>query len=130
MFYKLRCILLLALVCFGLSACAHRLRIETIPSGAAVSLNNLEIGEAPVEVNTVWWPFRQLRLKIELPGYRTQTVDIGKSVKTRHIITEMLGFRFKRLFGKNTRRSHKIILVRKHNQAGTWLPDDAYRMYK
>lgn len=123
-------LLLILSFCFCLSSCAHRMRIETIPSGAALTLNSIDIGDSPLDINTVWWPLRQIQLKIELPGYRTQTIDIGKSVKPHHIFIEILGLRFKRLFGKKARKQHKVILVRKHNQAGTWLPDDAYRLYK
>ncbi|MEC8277458.1 MAG: PEGA domain-containing protein [Myxococcota bacterium] len=112
------------------SGCAHRMRIETIPSGASVSLNNVEIGESPLDINTIWWPLRSLMVKVNLPGYRTQIVDVGSPLKPRHILGEFLGFRFRRLLGLNVRKQHKIILVRKHKQAGTWLPDDAYRMYR
>ena len=123
-------IALLFCLAVGLSGCAHRMRIETVPSGASVSLNNVELGESPLEVNTVWWPLKELTIKVDLPGYRTQYVDLGPRVKTRHIIGEFLSFRFKRLLGLSLRHKHKIILVRKHKQAGTWLPDDAYRLYK
>lgn len=123
-------ILFILSLLFALSGCAHRMRIETVPSGASVSLNDLELGESPLEVNTLWIPFQPLTLKVDLPGYRTQYIDVGPRTKLRHIIGEFLSFRFKRLLGLSVRQKHQIILIRKHKQAGTWLPDDAYRLYK
>ena len=70
------------------------MRIETIPSGASVSLNNVELGESPLDINTVWWPLKSLMIKVNLPGYRTQYVDVGSPIKPRHILGEFLVFGF------------------------------------
>jgi hypothetical protein len=105
-------------------------RIESIPTGAAVQINKVDIGETPIEVNTFWWPLRQIKAEVTLPGYRSQYIDINKGLRVRNILGDLLGFRFFKLFGKKVRQEHTIILIRKHNQAGTWSPEDAYRLYK
>jgi hypothetical protein len=111
-------------------SCAHKVRIESIPTGAAVQINKVDVGETPVEVNTFWWPLRQIKAEVTLPGYRNQYIDIDKGLRIRNILGDLLGFRFFKLFGKRVRQEHTIILIRKHNQAGTWSPEDAYRLYK
>lgn len=78
-----------------LSGCisAHRVRIESTPPGAVVSIRGEELGPAPIEITTLYFPYRwyffgqrtengwrggRTTVKLEAPNYRHGRVRMGK----------------------------------------------------
>ena len=99
---RMRVLMLFAMV-LGLSGClsAHKVRIESNPPGAIVSIRGEELGPTPIEITTLYFPYRwynygrereverggevervwrggRTTVRIEAPGHRTGRVRMGR----------------------------------------------------
>ncbi len=118
----------LALLCLvtGLfCGCAHRVVVESDPAGATVRIGKRKLGVTPVEFVTVWVPFKKTEATLSIPGHRTMSARLDEDVGVLRIMGEMLTFRWGHLTGITPRRTHKILLMPKHGNSGTWTPEDA-----
>ena len=111
-----------------LSGCRHQIRIESTPPGAAITVNDKAVGVTPADITTIWWPMRKLPVSVSLPGYRKVNFNAGRAIRVYEIIADILSFRTLKLLGKSPRRTHQIIMIRRHGRVGSWTPDDARRM--
>lgn len=119
---------LLLPLALALTGCAHRVLLKTDPAGARVSVNGEPMGFAPTTVQVLWVPFKPLEMQVELPGYRTVTLDLQKDLGPIRLLTEVARpWRWDRWWGGEARRQHEILLIRYHGRAGTWTPEDARR---
>lgn len=160
--------LLLSLV-WCLSGClsAHKVRIESSPPGAIVSIRGEELGPTPIEITTVYFPYRwysygrqverkrdgetervwrggRTTVRVEAPGHRTGRVRMGRFAGGSVLADTLLFWlpdqlngpapwqwkwgHFNRLLGISPRHVHSVQLIRRHDRAGTWTPEDAERM--
>ena len=93
LFAMRKVILFMAALVFSGCLSAHRVRIESSPPGAIVSIRGKELGATPLELTKVYFPFRwyfygyrtenfwiggRMSARLESPGYRTGRIRIGK----------------------------------------------------
>lgn len=116
--------LLFAMVAWG---CAHRVAIDSSPSGATVRLNDEPTALAPAEVVVRWTMLRPQHAELRLRGYREMDVKL-----TRRVFWRWLGdvalLRTGRLSGKKVRNEVHVVLMPTHDEAGTWNADDVNRL--
>jgi len=135
-----------------LSGClsAHRVRIESNPPGALVSVKGQELGTTPLELTTFYFPLRwynfngRTTVQLEAPGYRPGRIRMGRGAGRRvfwDTVLVLLPDQFNgplpwqwrwghltRLVGLSPRYTHQVELIRRHKRAGTWTPEDAERL--
>lgn len=119
----------LAMLMLGLAlaGCAHRVRVESVPAGASVWLDDKLVGVTPMERTLVWNPLRRLRAvtaTVSLDGYRTVPIDLSHRVTARRIWRDLFGRRLRRT---EPRFTHTVRLVDEHGPSGTWTREDALR---
>ena len=112
-------------MCIG---CKHRVKLESIPSGATVYYNGKELGSTPLEKTFTWWPTKNLKLQAKLPNYLPMTIDVSETMGLYQPITDIIFFRHKRLWGVSPRSTHQYIMIRRHGPAGSWTAEDAKKM--
>ena len=111
----------------GLSACSHRVRIETNPVGAEVWLDQQLLGITPLEVRVPYRPlFMQApTLSVRLqPQYREMRLDMrsqsnGFSILWHSIRHPAVALRLR------PPPTLELQMVRRHGPIGTWgIPGD------
>lgn len=113
---------LLAIALFG-SGCAYRIQLDTRPAGAQVLLPDGTVDTTPTETVLKWAPFTPQRVVASAPGYRTLTVDLGRTeVRWGRYLRDSL-FRPKTLRGA-VRGHIELVLIPEHDPAGTWTADE------
>ena len=111
-----------------LAGCAHRVQLDSLPSGARVAYRGVPRAVAPTTLQVLWLPFRKMEVEVSLVGYRTTTLDLQRDVGPVRLFGELLRpWRWDRWWGGEVRSRHEILLVRTHGRAGTWAPEDARR---
>lgn len=127
---------------------AHRVQIVSNPANATVSKRGKELGPAPVEVTTLWFPFRWYfydisTIEVDAVGYRSVRIRVGRNMFGK-VLADYLFFliperhpdpekwirwgHFRRMVGLDPRVIHRAELIRSHGRAGTWTPEDARRL--
>ena len=61
------------------SGCAHKVRIDTDPIGARVTVDGTLVGIGPVEVEKSPWIGQQLNVTVEAENYESQTTVVVQS---------------------------------------------------
>jgi hypothetical protein len=111
-----------------LAGCAHRVELDSLPSGARVAYRGAPRGVAPESMNVLWLPFRKMELEVSLIGYRTTTINLQRDVGPIRLFGELLRpWKWDRWWGGEVRTRHELMLIRTHGRAGTWAPEDARR---
>jgi hypothetical protein len=111
-----------------LLACAHRVQIQSDPPGARVEFRGQDLGPAPVEIRTWWWPGRRLEVRLTAPGRRPAHLDLSRDMRPLRLTLSWLWPpSWGELVGRRVRARHSVLMVRTHGRAGTWTPDDAQR---
>lgn len=119
---------LLVALALPLGGCAHRVALDSAPSGARVAYRGSPRGVAPSELQVLWLPFRKMEVEVSLVGYRDLTIDLQGDVGPVRLLGELLRpWKWDRWWGGEVRTHHELQLVRVHGRAGTWTPDDARR---
>lgn len=117
-----------------LFACRHSIKIDSVPYNASVFVleKSKDIEKSPQYIcytpctyTFLWYPFHKENLEIQLKGYRSMPLRADSSISMGIILRDIMGFKYNRLLGKNTRSNHTILLIREHDGAGTWTPNDA-----
>ena len=109
-------------LCIG---CAHRVKLESIPSGATLYYKGKELGTTPMEKTFVWWPTKTIKVRASLPNYLPMTMDLADTMWILQPVQEVVFFRHKKLWGFSPRSSHEYIMIRKHGPIGSWTAEDA-----
>lgn len=109
-------------ICIG---CAHRVKLDSIPSGATLYYKGNELGTTPMEKTFIWWPTKELNITAKLPNYAPMTTDVGTTMGLFRPLTDIVFFRHKRLWGLTNRSTHEYIMIRKHGPIGSWTAEDA-----
>ena len=109
-------------LCIG---CAHRVKLDSIPSGATLYYKGKELGTTPMEKTFAWWPKRTIEVKAVLPNYLPMTMNMSDSMWIFYPAQEVMLFRAKRLLGLSPRSTHEYIMIRKHGPIGSWTAEDA-----
>jgi hypothetical protein len=110
-----------------LLGCVHKAQITTDPVGGEVAWRGAAVGSAPVELTTLWLPFRDMSVEVKVEGYRSTTVDLSRDVGPLRAAMELLTLRWGRLFGLRARTVHQIMLIPEHGPVGTWTAEEARR---
>jgi len=118
-------ILFFIFMCIG---CKHRVKLESIPSGATIYYQGKELGATPLEHTFTWWPKKQLKVKAKLPNYLPMTIDVGNTMSLFQPVADILFFRQPRLWGYSIRSTHQYIMIRRHGPIGSWTPQEAQKM--
>ena len=108
-----------------LAGCAHRVRVESVPPGATVWLDEQIVGVTPMERTLVWNPLRRFRAvtaTVALDGYRSVPIDLSNRVTMRRIWRDIFGRSLRRT---EPRFTHTVRLVDEHGPSGTWTREDA-----
>lgn len=113
---------LLVLV-LGLGGCAVRVHVESLPSGATLTVEDGVRVSTPTDIKLKWTPFfgRQ-HATVSAPGYRTIDMDIQK----RSLDGRFLGGTIQRPFAFLKKKpSHEVeyVLIPEHGPSGTWTPE-------
>lgn len=112
------------LALLALIACPARVRLETHPAGALVTLPSGKVVTTPTTAHVVWYPFRRVRLTVAAPGYRTLTAHLGRhEFSTWQMLGDGVYHPFA-IFRSVPRREVDFVLVPDHGPAGTWTPED------
>ena len=119
MFYLYTVILLQTL------ACRHKIEIESAPYGADVYWKEESLGKTPMEYTFWWYPGRRIPITIQYFGYRTNVLNVHRSISPLIIADDIIHIRIMRLLGLKTRNVHSAVLVPEHGPSGTWTPEDA-----
>ncbi|MAY81669.1 MAG: hypothetical protein CL930_12900 [Deltaproteobacteria bacterium] len=113
--------MLLALFSVG---CAHKVRIESDPSGAAIKIDRAMVGVTPAEVEVKWVPFKPLPVYINMPGRRTVEIDLADDLNLFKVSWQAMTLQVGKLSGDVPRETHRAIFVGHHGPMGTWTPED------
>jgi PEGA domain len=115
----------LLILSLSLAGCAHRVRVESVPAGATVWINEKMVGVTPMERTLVWNPLRRLRdvtATVSLDGYRSVPIDLSNRVTMRRIWRDLIGRKLRRT---EPRFTHTVRLIDEHGPTGTWTREDA-----
>lgn len=120
----MRALALSLILCALGSGCAHRVRVESDPPGAAIKVGRRARGPAPQELTMLWLPFRPIKVRVSAPGYRTVTLKASDYAGFGVFTRELLTLRFARLAGVKPRATIQVVMVREHGAVGTWTEED------
>jgi len=115
------------LLLLPLLGCMHKAQITTDPLGAEVAWRGAAVGTAPIELTTLWLPFRDMSVEVQLPGFRGTVVDLSRDIGPLRATGEFLSLRWGRLFGFRARTVHQIRMIPEHGPVGTWSAEEARR---
>ena len=112
-------------MCIG---CRHRVKLESIPSGATIYYNGKELGSTPLEKTFTWWPTKNITLKAKLPNYLPMTINVSKTMVLWLPLTDIVFFRQKRIWGVTPRTTLQYIMIRRHGPIGSWTAEEAKKL--
>jgi len=111
------------LVALLTSGCAYKVKLNTNPLAANVTLPNGTTVVTPAEVTLRYAPFSRQRIVVSAPGYRVVEIDLRKTeIKFGRYITDAL-FRPRTWIGEH-RGQINVVLVPNHGPVGTWDPTE------
>ena len=93
-------LLLLALALAALVGCATKVRVESRPPGALVTLRNGTSSNTPDDVYVGFWPYARKRVIVSSPGYREAPILLRRGI-----------------------RRVEVVMIPEHGPAGTWTPE-------
>ncbi len=108
----------------GLSACAHRVVIESDPPGANIRVDHRVVGVTPAEVTVKWVPFKKIPVTVSAPGRRWVKIDLAKDLGMMRLGWQVMTLQTGKLTGKVPRTTHRALFVHNHGPAGTWTSED------
>ena len=115
--------LALALLVAG---CGHRTLITSDPPGASVRYEGRVVGNTPLELNTIWYPYTRSSFEVRMPGHRPATIGLRRDVSAWKLLGELLTpWHIPRWWNGQVRVKHDIVMIRRHGHAGAWTPDEA-----
>jgi hypothetical protein len=123
----------MGLLSWLLLACAHRVDLVSVPSGATVAWIDRagrpipDAPEVPVPAQLRLTPFGPRRVRVSLPDHRSVDVAFSPGLVSWEFAADVLLVRPGRLRGRTPARVVEVRLVAEHGGVGTWAPGDVPR---
>jgi hypothetical protein len=112
------------LTLLGSAGCAYKVRINTSPAGAELTLPSGETVITPNEVTLRWAPFNHQELTARAAGFRELTIDMRREeVRWGHYLRDIL-LLHTRTWAGQPRGTVSLVMIPEHDGVGTWTAEE------